>query len=406
MGPQIIGRGDLHETAQHLHERPVGDGGHRVAAPEGDDRVSSGRLACDLGEKPRLPHARLAGDRNQVERTRLRTIEGAPQHLELTDAAHDAVIVGDERLGERPVQLRAESRRRRTPIKGGIAIEDPALQVGQLATRFEPEIPHEAAAKSVIRPDGLGAAAAPVQRDHELALRSLPKGLTIHEPLDLPDQGSMSAKRQMSVEEVLASAEGHLGKPPALRKADRIIEGQRRRLAPDQRESTFELTNGHPEVGDLAGGPTGGREVLEHHRVELAGQHHEPVVAAAVDDPVAPQQAPKAAHVHADGLRVLGRQCLSPHRLAQLLGGDTGARTHEESEQHRLERACVHGDPPALCSYLQRPEHGDRQGGRLLRAVRCPFRGRPSRQCLTFRPPFTKSAASPLPDISNGALRR
>ncbi len=114
--------------------------------------------------------------------------------------------------------------------------EDGALQRSQLLARVETEALGEECACAVVRRERLGLALRVVEGEHELAPQALAKRLLGDEALQLGDERSVTAERQLRIDSLLEGDEAKLVQPASLVRDDATIANVRERRALPQRE--------------------------------------------------------------------------------------------------------------------------------------------------------------------------
>src|SRR5215207_11739282 len=102
------------------------------------------------------------------------------------------------------------SRGRRGMVEGRILVEDAVLQLGQARRWVDPQLIAERGAQLLVGRERLGVASLPVQRQHQLATRTLAERVARHEGLELPGELAMAAERELGVGPVLDGDEPEL----------------------------------------------------------------------------------------------------------------------------------------------------------------------------------------------------
>lgn len=84
------------------------------------------------------------------------------------------------------------------------------LETGQGGARLEPQAPPERSAQVLVDPQGVGLAAAAVQRQHPLPPKTLPQRMLTGQPFELGDHLPVPPAGQVGVDPFLESDDARL----------------------------------------------------------------------------------------------------------------------------------------------------------------------------------------------------
>ena len=124
--------------------------------------------------------------------------------------------------------------------------EDGALERSQLLARMETEAFGEERACAVVRRERLDLAPGVVEREHELAPQAFAERLLGDETLQLGDERSVTAEREIRIDSRLEGDEPKLVQPTSLLLDDATVANVRERRAVPQRERGFQAIRREP----------------------------------------------------------------------------------------------------------------------------------------------------------------
>jgi hypothetical protein len=189
---------------------------------------------------PLIEHATVRGDDG------FGRVEIAPeyvaQHLgvELTCKRCRLAEVAEEhsdRLSSfaRRLRLPSYSRIRARTRERGFVAKDRSFELTQFRSGLEAELVDQMLACPAVGLEGLCLPAAPVERDHQLALKALPKRVLDGQPLELWDQLRLSSKRKLGLDALLECEQAELFEPSDFRLGKRLVrEVGKRRSTPER----------------------------------------------------------------------------------------------------------------------------------------------------------------------------
>jgi hypothetical protein len=238
-------------------------------------------------------------------------------------------------------------------------LQDPQLQLAQLARGLEAQLLAKAAAKLRVQVERLRLAAAAVEGEHRERVQPLAQRLLAHQAQQLRQHLIVAAELELGLEPFLLAGEPELLQPFRLAARELLVgelavgaAAPERKPAPQQRvcQRRIRLAKG---VASFAEQP------LEPRRVEHALVHREPVAAAPSFDPCRRwEQFAQLRHVDLKQL-ARGRWGLFvPERLQQpirrtSLAGASGHRS-KQPPRHRRKRHRA-----GLAHQLERSQHPD-----------------------------------------------
>ena len=270
----------LDETLESGDVRSFADAEHTCDRARCRARVC---VRCEVHEPDAAgPRADLTGGR----------FEGEPGLASTADPGQrDETVSAQESCDFVELVLAADkTRQRRRKImalhgrgRGGeLLAEDGALERSQLLARVETEALGEERARAVVRRERLRLALGVVEREHQLAPQALAERLLGNETLQLGDERSVTAERQLRIDSLLEGDEPKLVQPASLVRDDATVANVRERRAAPQRECGSQAIRREP--GSAA------RECVAPFAVE-------------------PFEPPRVDHLSLDVEHVAGRPC-------------------------------------------------------------------------------------------------
>jgi hypothetical protein len=221
-------------------------------------------------------------------------------------------------------------------------------------------------AQLLARAERLGLPAAAVQRQHPSRPEPLPQRVLPRKSLELTDQFTVPARRQLGVDPVLLRVHPELVETGRLRPGERLIGELGQRRASPQRQRLGQLRRrGGARIPVAQGDPSLGGELLEATGVHLVLVDVEQVARWAREDQAAGRAGspprlegrPEAGDVVLQGRRGVGRRPIAPDDVDEpverhhLVGVD-----QEGGQQESLLRA-AEVDPAVPVADLEWAEH-------------------------------------------------
>ena len=204
------------------HEARLGHGSELDEEDPVGERVKQAMTRCPQRE-PRLTRAADAGERHEPD---VRPGHQLAEFVELIVAADEGVHLGGQVAGTR-VRVGRERR---------ILREDLAVELLQLRTRFESELVDKRAADRSVVLERFCLTARAVERQHQLAVDTLPQRIRGRELLQLRDELAVAAERELGVESLLERRQPQLLQTRDLRLGKRLVAEVLQRLATEQRQ--------------------------------------------------------------------------------------------------------------------------------------------------------------------------
>ena len=247
-----------------------------------------------------------------------------PQRLELGRAADQRrarLELGRQLGGQRQVERR-------------VLAQDRLVQAAQLGAGLDADRVDELVAGPAVGAEGVGLAAAAVEREHPQAVEALAQRVLREQGLDLGDHLGVAAGGEILLEGLLDRGQAQLLQAADLEARERLGGDVVERRPAPQRERLARRA-----VGD---------EPLEAPRVDLAGAEPQLIAAAAGDDlravAAAPERLAQLGDVDLHHLRRGGRGRLAPEAVDQPLGRDGGALVEGQHGEQRTRLSCADGD--------------------------------------------------------------
>ena len=177
-------------------------------------------------------------------------------------------------------------RRRSDTHEGPFLAQDRAVERLQLGAGLDPELLDERPARVVIRRERLRLAAAPVEREHQLAPEPLAQGLGTDEHLDLRDELGVRSQLEIGRDPLLEHAQAQVLEPVDLRLREGLELEVGERGSPPQAERLAEQQRPLLRLG----GASFPRESLEARQIELVGLELEDVAGGPGEQAGGPEQ--------------------------------------------------------------------------------------------------------------------
>jgi hypothetical protein len=208
-----------------LDERLVGRHPRAFQAAAGQhQRAAPTRGRRQLLEQPGLTDPGLAQDRHDPAATGRGGVVDAEQPAQLIVAAVAGGARRDRGLLVGP------------PGEDGVVLEDPLVEVLQLAAGVDTQLLAQRAPQDAKRVQRLGLPAIPVACQHELSPSAFAQRVTGDHGLQLPHQVVVAAQCQLGVGQVLARGLAQLLQAGGLRLGERLVRELRQRPPPPQRQ--------------------------------------------------------------------------------------------------------------------------------------------------------------------------
>ena len=368
---QVAARSGVGGRPEHLEPRPEGRSPACLGCPAPHDGHPPGRaVAGRLLDEAALADAGLPGHERHATLADAGPVDGGPQRGEVAVAAHERAVAGAARdrrgqvdgdgrcchdPGPRGRRRGRRQRRAGRPVVAGgdvqhpqpgrrpgggrrqqvvVAVDDPPLQVEDLAPRLDAQLQAEDAPDLPGGAQRVGPAAGPVAGDDQLGPVALVEGLVDDQPLEQREDLAVAADGEQGVGATL------LGHPvEAAPVVQRLVcpagTGELGKgVAPPQGEGVVE--GGHA-VGEVGLVDAGHDQLLELDRVDVVRDHQ--LVASRARRERRParggsQLLAELRDVRSHGLRRPGRRMLAPQRVDDRLDRGRLARTqHEQGQQ-------------------------------------------------------------------------
>ena len=234
------------------------------------------------------------------------------------------------------------------------------MQVAQPVARLDAELLDERPPRVVVALQRLGAAAGPVQREHQLRARPLTQRVLGHDTLQLGDQLLVTAERQLSLGPFLARAEAELAEPRQRRGRERRVREVCQRGAAGQCHGLAEQVARRPRVTARERLAAPLDESLAAHKVDRVGLDVEHISRGARDDRLS-ELAAQLRDVTVQRGRRRVRRLLAPDPGDQSVGGHDPAGFQREHRQHPAATGAADAQRPPPGQDLERPEHAQIQ---------------------------------------------
>ncbi len=338
------------------------------APPDVDRRLCPSRPRIDEGD-------RVAGDRRAcaVPSTDRQPDPEPGRHGEDGGAEGDqrtGAPEGDRTTGTRGWGARdgwGSRHRRHRGRQRGVLGEDAPLEVLQGPSGLDAQLLGEGAAAGGVPLERLGLAAAPVEREHELATQPLAQRVLLDERLELAHEVAVAPELEVRLDPLLQAGEarfleaGDLALGPLL-----IGEVGERRPAP-QGECLAERRRRAGGVTGRERRASGGRQLLKAVEVELPGRQVQEVTGRAGLDragtgAVGRHGPAQLGDVHLHGLACGRRGRLPPELGDQPLGRDDLVRAQQQERQQGPLAEPSERDGPIAVEDLERPQDPECRG--------------------------------------------
>jgi hypothetical protein len=102
-------------------------------------------------------------------------------------------------------------------------LEDPALELLELRSRFKAQLTCEPSSTGLERVEGLRLAAGSIEREHQLCERTLAERLLMDEAFDLRNEIGRSSEHQVSFDSLLERSEALLLESLGFPGGDRLV---------------------------------------------------------------------------------------------------------------------------------------------------------------------------------------
>ena len=216
----------------------------------------------------------------------------------------------------------------------------------QVLQRF-PGVDTELTGEQVTRPpvggERFGLPAAPVQRQHELAVQPLPQRILVGQLLQLGGERVVPAKRQIRIDPRLQRGEPQFLQAGCLRPDERVVGQVGQHATAPQPQRLAQRPGGFGVPARVQRGPPGGEPVLELRRVQVLTVHAQQVTVVPGDQDVAgnapgPVRLERAAQVKHVGLQGGGPPLgwvTTPDLFGQPVHRDDPVGVQQQQRQHR-----------------------------------------------------------------------
>jgi hypothetical protein len=318
----------------------------RVAVPEPGQPVAPDR-ALPVEIEVRQP-GRCSHDRRSAAVYGVGQLHAVPSRAEANLLLHGVAgqLVGDIeaatacRADQRLPPWRNANRRhelRCRQVQARVLTEDPQLELPHRRSRVDADLLDERPASALEHAERVGLPSAAVEREHQLAARTLAEAVFRDEPLELRHQLVMAAKRQVGINSILDRRETQVVQPRNLALCERLASELDQRLPAPKRERITQA--GRPLVWILELARSRDQR-LEASQVDLARRDLQQITGRAGLDPIGAEQLAQAGDVPVQrGLRG-ARRLLAPQRLDQLgARHDLAAAQEQQRQQRALLRA-------------------------------------------------------------------
>ena len=189
--------------------------------------------------------------------------------------------------------------------------------------------------------DRFGLAPGPVQRQHQLAAQPLAQGMRLDQRLELADERSVAAERQVGFDPLLDSDQAQLLEPSDLGLGEWLVGEVRQRRATPELECPLQALRGTAGIARLASRHRRRRLVLEAMRIEFArpdadqvsararGEHRAgcPPLAFRLEDPS------QLGDIDLERVGSARRRLRAPELVDQPVPGDDLARVHQQDRE-------------------------------------------------------------------------
>ena len=343
------------QRPERLDDREVGQGGSdEVDAPTREHgRAAPARPLRQLAGQPCLADAGGAGDQRGRAAPGRRSVERLLEPRQLRRPADEPVAGGrrghPDRLGV------GRRRRRRGMIEGRILVEDAVLQLGQAGRRVDPQLVAERGSQLLEGRERLGVPSLAVQRQHQLAARTLAQRVARHERLQLPHDVAMAAERELRIDPVLDGDEPQLVEVRGRGRGERLRELTERGPAPERARRREAL-------GRRDGVAVGQRlaallaQPLEPQQVDGLRRDLEPVARRTRLQRPARQDLAELRDVDVHHLHRRGGHAVAPQRVDERIDRHGPVRLEQQAGEQRALALPAGGHGLAAVHDLQRAE--------------------------------------------------
>ncbi len=240
---------------------------------------------------------------------------------------------------------------------------DVDLQLPERRARLEPELGHQRLAPEPIGREGVGLAAAAMEREHQLRPEALAQRMLGDEPLELGDRAQPLL--ELGVHQVLQRRHAQLLEPRDVGLRERVERAIRQRGPAPQRQDP-------PQRGGRFARPAGGQGAtcvihprLEHRSVERTGSDAEHVARGGGDERTrfaCAERRSQPRDVHLKRVRGTGRQVVAPQLVDQALRGHHLVGAQQQHEQQGAEPSTAHRDGLPVATDVERTEDREFDG--------------------------------------------
>ena len=225
------------------------------------------------------------------------------------------------------------------------------MPAAQLRAGVDAEFVGEQAGAPVVAGQGVGAAAAAVQRDHQVPDELLAERMFGDQCGQLVDELPVPAERQFVTDALLPQGQPQVVQPGRGGLDHPAADAGQRRSAPLGERGAQQVGRAGPVVAEAYGVPGGGHVALHPGQVELVGSDTQEVPAALGDQNVhlrRPQPAQFRDPV-TDLVAAGGRRPGVPHRLDQPLDRDDPVGLQQQHRQYLLLARAAARQPGPTC---------------------------------------------------------
>ena len=340
-------------VVQHEQQFPVGQLGAEQLEPPGRIDFAKTECAADGGEQLLEVDKRgqvnedgsvdepVADGRGELDREARLADAARPRERDepgtgVEEASRDLgeLSIATDRVGMRKWHAKPPRGFLHRGGEGGILSENAPLELTELGAGVEAELRHEQLPSLPIGCERIRLAAAPIERNHQLAAQSLPKRMVGHEPLQVRRELNVTAQAKLDVDAVLHARE------PQLVQTRRLVANEQHaveigeRFAAPQLERRGEVAGCATELTLGRRAPPVGHEPLEPVGVELVVVDRKPVAGLLCQKPALGKCPPELRDVDMQDAARRDRRRAVPYRFDEGVGARAPATPeHEGCEQ-------------------------------------------------------------------------
>ena len=244
-------------------------------------------------------------------------------------------------------------------------MQDRVLELAQRPSRLKPELLDERAPRLLVSLERLGLTTRAVQRQHQVAPKTLPDRVLEDECLQLADDARVSPQLEVGLDSFLECRQTKLLEAGDLRLGERLVRQIGKRGAAPQRKRLAEPGGRGRCIAAADGFPRLRAYPLKAPQVQLLGLDADQIAGRARDqNPVRGgarrplEQLAQARDMHLERLRCGLRRLPAPQLLDQAVTRNDLVRVGEQDrEQCSLFRSSGGKKRTVRCTYLERPEN-------------------------------------------------